>query len=331
MFRVCARRNLPILSLAVQRRAVRPLFEQARRSMATMKALVYHGNEQFGVVERPKPKVTAATDAVVKLAKTTICGTDLHILRGHVPSVQHGRILGHEGLGVVESVGTAVSAFKPGDRVIISCVTSCGTCPACRRLMPSHCTTGGWILGNTIDGTQAEFVRVPHADASMHRAPAGVPDDALVMISDILPTALECGTMNGKVQPGATVAIVGAGPVGLSALLTAQLYSPAAVIMIDRDTNRLAAAAALGATHVLESGPDTVRRVMEITEGKGVDTAMEVVGIPATFDLCQEIIGAGGTIANVGVHGGKVDLHLENLWDRNIGRPATVFGRPCSI
>lgn len=321
--------------------------------MATMKALVYHGNEQFGVVERPKPKVTAATDAVVKLAKTTICGTcisllcqahlvpltgnplvpgtDLHILRGHVPSVQHGRILGHEGLGVVESVGTAVSAFKPGDRVIISCVTSCGTCPACRRLMPSHCTTGGWILGNTIDGTQAEFVRVPHADASMHRAPAGVPDDALVMISDILPTALECGTMNGKVQPGATVAIVGAGPVGLSALLTAQLYSPAAVIMIDRDTNRLAAAAALGATHVLESGPDTVRRVMEITEGKGVDTAMEVVGIPATFDLCQEIIGAGGTIANVGVHGGKVDLHLENLWDKNIGRPATVFGRPCSI
>ncbi|OCH94792.1 putative zinc-dependent alcohol dehydrogenase [Obba rivulosa] len=283
-----------------------------------MKALVYRGKEQRAVEERPKPEVSHPTDAVIKLSKTTICGTDLHILKGDVPSVTPGRILGHEGLGTVESVGPGVRAFQPGDRVIISCITSCATCSFCRRGMPSHCVSGGWILGNTIDGTQAEFVRIPYADSSLHRVPAGVDEDALVMVSDILPTGLECGTLNGRVQPGASVAIVGAGPIGLAALLTAQLYSPAMVIMIDMDRNRLEVASRLGATHMVESGADPVKQVMEITDGRGVDTAIEAVGIPATFGLCQEIIGVGGTIANVGVHGGKADLHLDKLWDRNI-------------
>ncbi|TFK49811.1 alcohol dehydrogenase GroES domain protein [Heliocybe sulcata] len=283
-----------------------------------MRGLVFRGKGDFGVEERPKPEVVRPGDAVVKLAKSTICGTDLHILKGDVPTVAAGRILGHEGLGTVESVGASVSAFAPGDRVIISCITACGTCAFCARGLPSHCTSGGWVLGNTIDGTQAQYVRIPHADTSLHRAPKGVDEDGLVMISDILPTAMECGTLNGKVRPGATVGIVGAGPVGLAALLTAQLYSPMKTIMIDVDENRLRVAESLGATHTVVSGPDAVKRVMEITEGAGVDTAIEAVGIPATFELSQEIIGVGGNIANVGVHGGKVDLHLEKLWDRNI-------------
>lgn len=283
-----------------------------------MKGLVFRGKGDFGVEERPKPQVVRPGDAVVKLAKSTICGTDLHILKGDVPTVAPGRILGHEGLGTVESVGPGVAAFRPGDRVIISCITACATCAACQKGMPSHCATGGWVLGNTIDGTQAEYVRIPHADTSLHRAPAGVSEDGLVMVSDILPTAMECGTLNGKVRPGATVGVVGAGPVGLAALLTAQLYSPMKIIMIDVDENRLKVAESLGATHTVVSGPDAVKRVMDITGGAGVDTAIEAVGVPATFDLSQEIIAVGGNIANVGVHGGKVDLHLEKLWDRNI-------------
>ncbi|KAH9921918.1 chaperonin 10-like protein [Amylocystis lapponica] len=302
------------------RALTQPVYRQTLRSMATMKALVYRGVQDFGVEDRPKPQVSAATDAVVKLAKTTICGTDLHILQGDVPTVAPGTILGHEGLGTVESVGTGVTAFKPGDRVIISCISACATCEYCRRGMPSHCTSGGWILGNTIDGTQAEFVRIPHANSSLHAVPPGVDERALVMISDILPTALECGTLNGKVAPGATVAVIGAGPVGLSALMTAQLYSPSTLIMLDLDPARLAVAQRLGATHIVQSGPgkDPAAEVMRLTGGRGVDTAIEAVGVPATFGLCQDIIGVGGTIANVGVHGSKVDLHLEKLWDRNV-------------
>ncbi|EMD42001.1 hypothetical protein CERSUDRAFT_129299 [Gelatoporia subvermispora B] len=312
-----ARRSLSGLPSA-GRAASGALYLTGRRYSSTMKALVYRGKEQYGVEERPKPQVSAPTDAVIKLSKTTICGTDLHILHGDVPTVVPGRILGHEGLGTVESVGPGVHAFQPGDRVIISCITACATCSFCRRGMPSHCASGGWILGNTIDGTQAEFVRIPFADSSLHQVPRGVDEDALVMVSDILPTALECGTLNGRVQPGTSVAVIGAGPVGLSALLTAQLYSPAKVIMIDLDRNRLEVASKLGATHTVESGPDVVKTVMDITEGRGVDTAIEAVGVPATFELCQDIIGAGGTIANAGVHGVKADLHLEKLWDRNI-------------
>jgi alcohol dehydrogenase len=199
-----------------------------------MKALVYHGPGNKSLDERPQPTLAAATDAIVRVTRTTICGTDLHILKGDVPTCEPGRVLGHEGVGIVEEVGAAVSAFKPGDHVLISCISSCGKCEACRRGMYSHCATGGWILGNKIDGTQAEFVRIPHADTSLYPIPAGVEEDALVMLSDILPTGFECGVLNGRVQPGSTVAIVGAGPIGLAALLTAQFYAPAQIIMNDR-------------------------------------------------------------------------------------------------
>ena len=284
-----------------------------------MKALVYQGPGKIALQDRPKPEINAPTDAIVRVLKTTLCGTDLHIVKGDVPSCTPGRILGHEGVGVVEAVGPAVTAFKKGDHVLISCVSSCGKCAYCRKQMYSHCTTGGWILGNTIDGTQAEFVRIPYADTSHYPIPKGADEEALVMLSDILPTGFECGVLNGQIQPGATVAIVGSGPIGLAALLTAQFFSPAEIIMVDLDDNRLAVAKKFGATQVVNSADGkAVEAVMKLTENRGVDTAIEAVGIPATFEMCEKIVAAGGHIANIGVHGKKVDLHLETLWDRNI-------------
>jgi len=240
-------------------------------------------------------------------------------MKGDVPTVTEGRILGHEGVGIVEEAGTAVTSFKKGDHVIISCITSCAKCGACKKGMYSHCVYGGWILGNTIDGTQAEYVRIPFADTSLYNVPKGGDEDALVMLSDILPTGFECGVLNGTVKPGDTIAIVGAGPVGLAALLTAQLYSPAEIIMIDLDPNRLEVAKTLGATQAVSSDDGkAVERVMAITGKRGVDVAIEAVGIPATFGICQDIVAAGGKIANIGVHGKSVELKLDKLWDRNI-------------
>ena len=293
------------------------------RTQATppaMKALVYHGPGKKSWEDAPHPTIQQPTDAVVRITTSTICGTDLHILKGDLPAVTDGRILGHEGIGIVEQIGTAVSEFHVGDRVIISCVTACLKCDFCKRSMYSHCRHGGWILGNTLDGTQAEYVRIPHADGSLYSFPPGGDEEALVMLSDILPTGFECGVLNGQVKPGDTVAIVGAGPVGLAVLLTAQFYSPAAIFMIDLDDKRLAVAKQLGATHLVNSSDgQAAHRIMELTEGAGVDVAIEAVGLPATFGICQAIVAAGGRIANVGVHGKPVELHMEKLWDRNIG------------
>ena len=284
-----------------------------------MQALIYNGPGRKAVEERPKPKLTQPGDAIVRITRTTICGTDLHILKGDVPTCKPGTVLGHEGVGVIDTVGAAVTSFKPGDRVLISCISACGRCEACRRGMFSHCASGGWILGNSIDGTQAEFVRIPHADTSLYPIPAGADEEALVMLSDILPTGFECGVLNGKVQPGASVAIVGTGPIGLAALLTAQLYSPAEIIVIDLDDNRLAVGKRFGATATVNSkAGDAAAQVMKLTGGRGVDTAIEAVGIAATFQICQDIVAPGGTIANVGVHGAKVELHLEKLWSQNV-------------
>ncbi len=284
-----------------------------------MKALVYHGPGKKSWEEKPKPVIQDATDVIVKISKTTICGTDLHILKGDVPEVTPGRILGHEGVGIVEEAGGAVTGFKKGDHVIISCITSCGKCVYCKRSMYSHCINGGWILGHLIDGTQAEYVRIPFADNSLHHIPKGSDEEALVMLSDILPTGFECGVLNGKVQLGNTVAIVGCGPVGLAALLTAQFFSPAEIIMIDPDDNRLAIAKTFGATQTINNSKENaIEKVKELTGGIGVDTAIEAVGIPATFELCESLVAAGGVIANIGVHGKSVELHLETLWSKNI-------------
>ncbi len=284
-----------------------------------MKALIYNGPGKTALEDRPKPKIISPTDAIVRITRTTICGTDLHIIKGDVPSCEPGRILGHEGVGIIDSVGAAVTSFKTGDHVLISCISSCGKCDYCRRQMYSHCTTGGWILGHRIDGTQAEFVRTPHADFSLYHIPKGADEEALVMLSDILPTGFECGVLNGKVAPGSVVVIVGAGPIGLAALLTAQFYSPGQIIMIDLDDNRLKIAKKFGATSTINSADGkAVKAVMKLTDKRGADCVIEAVGVPATFALCQDLIAPGGIIANVGVHGTKVDLHLETLWDRNI-------------
>ena len=284
-----------------------------------MRALVYHGPGKKALEERPKPVIKDPTDAIVKLSKSTICGTDLHIMKGDVPTVTDGRILGHEGVGIAESIGSAVSNFRVDDRVLISCITSCGKCDYCKKGMYSHCENGGWILGNKIDGTQAEFVRIPYADTSLYHIPEGIDEEALVILSDVLPTGYECGVLNGQVKPGDTVAIVGAGPIGLAALLTAQFYSPAEIIMIDTDTYRLDITKKFGATDVINSSDGkAVENLMTLTKERGADVVIEAVGIPATFDICQGIVAAGGHIANIGVHGRSVELHLERLWAHNM-------------
>ncbi len=296
-----------------------PTTPRVSTSVNRMRALVYQGPGKRAWEEHARPVVEDAADAVVRITTSTICGTDLHILKGDVPSVTPGRVLGHEGIGVVEDVGAAVTRFAPGDRVLISCITSCGRCDYCRKSMYSHCENGGWMLGNRIDGTQAEFVRIPYADTSLYPVPKDADEEALVMLSDILPTGFECGVLNGRVAPGDTVAIVGAGPIGLAVLLTAQFYSPAAVYMIDMDDNRLSMAQRLGATAVInDAESQAVERVHELTDGAGVDVAVEAVGTPSAFDTCQSILAPGGRLANVGVHGKPAALHLEKLWDRNI-------------
>ena len=284
-----------------------------------MKALVYRGPGKKAWADKDKPAVLKPTDAVVRVTHTTICGTDLHILKGDVPEVPEGLTLGHEGVGVVEAVGSAVANFKPGDKVLISCVTSCGKCEYCKKQLYAHCTDGGWILGHTIDGTQAEYVRIPHADNSLYPVPESADPEALVMLSDILPTGFEIGVLAGQVKPGDTVAVVGAGPIGMAVLLTAQFYSPSRVIMIDMDPERLEVSRQFGATDVIDARDGkAIEKVMAMTGGKGVDVSVEAVGIPATFDTCQQIIAPGGHIANVGVHGKPVSLALEKLWIRNI-------------
>jgi alcohol dehydrogenase len=290
-----------------------------------MKALVYHGPNAMSWDEVPDPRLVDPTDAVVQVDTTTICGTDLHILKGDVPAVTEGRILGHEGVGTVVLVGSAVRNHAVGDRVIISCVSSCGTCSYCRSGNPSHCLADegapgiGWILGHLIDGTQAEMVRIPFADNSLYPLPENVPDEAALLLSDILPTGFEIGVQYGRVSPGDTVAVVGAGPVGLAVVATAGLYGAAQIIAIDLDENRLDLAKQVGATHCINSAShDWQQQVLALTDGHGVDVAVEAVGLPATFEMCTQLVRPGGSVANVGVHGKPVQLDLQDLWIKNI-------------
>ena len=290
-----------------------------------MKALVYHGPGKKAWEEVPDPTIIGSADAIVRVDTTTICGTDLHILKGDVPTVQEGRILGHEAVGTIVEIGTAVTTLAVGDRVIVSCIKSCGHCANCRIGLHSHClgeegaSGTGWVFGHLIDGTQAEFVRVPYAENSLHRLPAGVTDEEAVMLSDILPTGFEIGVQYGRVKPGDVVAVIGVGPVGLAAIATAGLYGAGTIIAIDTDENRLEQSRLFGATDVVVSGsPDWKRQVLALTDGAGVDVAIEAVGIPETFAMAIEVVRPGGNVANVGVHGKPVELHLENLWIQNI-------------
>jgi alcohol dehydrogenase len=285
-----------------------------------MKALVYHGPGAKAWEDVPHPVLVADSDAIVRVDTTTICGTDLHILKGDVPAMTDGRIIGHEAVGTVTEIGGAVKNVAVGDRVLVSCISACGACRFCREASYGQCTGGGgWILGNEIDGTQAEYVRVPFADNSTYPVPAGVSDEELLMLADILPTSYEVGVLNGQVRPGDVVAIVGAGPIGLSAITGARLFSPSLIIAIDVAANRLEAAKQFGADVVINnSEQDPIAAVRELTGGLGADVAIEAVGVPATFELAADLVRPVGRIANIGVHGKPVTLHLERLWIRNV-------------
>ena len=284
-----------------------------------MKAVVYQGPDSIALKNVPQPSLLEATDAIVRITKTTICGTDMAILKGGVATVEPGRVIGHEGVGVIEAVGSSVRKFKPGDRVIVACITACGSCENCRRGIPSNCLDGGWVLGNTIDGCQAELVRVPFADNGLYHIPPAINEETALMLADIVPTGLEVGVMNGDVQFGDVVAIVGVGPVGLAALLSVQFFSPAEVIVVDLDEYRLSLAQQLGATMVINNSDGrATEKILEKTNGRGVDVAIEAVGHPLTCKVAQEIIGVGGTIANIVVYSESAELHKETLWVKNI-------------
>ena len=285
-----------------------------------MKALVYHGPGQRSWDDVPDPTIEAPTDIVVRIDASTICGTDLHILKGDVPAVQPGTILGHEAVGTVVEKGAGVTTLELGDRVLVSCITSCGRCRFCKEARYGLCTGGGgWIFGHLIDGLQAEYARVPFADTSVYKIPDELTDEDVLFLADILPTSFEVGVLNGGVQPGDTVAIVGAGPIGLAAVLTAKLFTPGRIVAIDPAQPRLEKALELGADVAIDnSTEDAVERVMELTDGLGADVAIEAVGIPETFELCTDIVRPGGHVANVGVHGHPATLHLERLWIRDV-------------
>ena len=285
-----------------------------------MEALVYHGPGKRAWESVPDPAIRVPTDAVVRIDSATICGTDLHILKGDVPEVEPGTILGHEAVGTIEEVGSGVTTFSPGDRVLISCITACGRCRFCKEAHYGLCTGGGgWILGHLIDGVQAEYARVPFVDTSAYAVPEGLTDEQVLFLADILPTSYEVGILNGRVKPGDVVAIVGAGPIGLAAVLTAKLYTPATIVVLDVAEKRLELAKAFGADVTIDNGTeDAVARILELTDGAGADVTLEAVGIPGTFELCTEIVRAGGTVANIGVHGAPATLHLEKLWIKDV-------------
>ena len=285
-----------------------------------MKAVVYHGPGNKAWEEVPDPTIVDDTDAIVRVDAVTICGTDLHILKGDVPDVTEGRILGHEAVGTIVEVGQGVKTVAPGDRVLVSCITACGRCRFCREARYGLCVGGGgWILGHLIDGTQAEYVRVPFADTSTYLVPENVADEGVLMLADIGPTGYEVGVLNGAVRPGDTVAVVGAGPIGLSAILTAQLFSPSETIAIDLSDSRLESAKGFGATALINSGrEDATQAVLQMTDGLGADVTIEAVGIPETFEMCARMVRPGGRVANVGVHGKPATLHLEDLWIKDI-------------
>ena len=285
-----------------------------------MKALVYHGPGQRGWDSVDDPTIIDPTDAVVRIDTSTICGTDLHILKGDVPETTPGTILGHEAVGTVVEVGASVTTVEPGDRVLLSCVSSCGRCRYCKEGRYGQCLGGGgWIFGHLINGLQAEYARVPFADNSVYKVPEELSDEQVLFLADILPTSFEIGVLNGKVSPGDTVAIVGAGPIGLAAILTAKLYTPGRIVAIDLADSRLEGARRFGADVMINnSDVDAVAAVMELTDGLGADVAFEAVGVPATFELATELIRPGGRVANIGVHGHPATLHLEKLWIRDV-------------
>ncbi|MFJ3824360.1 zinc-dependent alcohol dehydrogenase family protein [Streptomyces nodosus] len=284
-----------------------------------MKGFVFHGPGKSAWEEVPDPGIKEPTDAIVRVETTTICGTDLHILKGDVPEVRPGTVLGHEAVGEIVEIGGDVHTVQPGDRVLVSCITACGRCGYCWERTYSQCRGGGgWILGHVIDGTQAEFVRVPFADLSVHTLPGAMDGRDAVLLADIFPTAYEVGVLNGHVRPGDSVAVVGAGPIGLAAIAMAGLFAPGRIVAVDLAASRLDAAKQLGADALADAREAPEQLIADLTDGLGADVAVEAVGAPESFELCTRVVRPGGHVANVGVHGRPVTLHLEELWSRNL-------------
>lgn len=298
--------------------------------ISTMSAIIFNKLGDVELVRRPKPQIQSPGDAVVKVLHASICGTDLHILQGHVPTCKPGTILGHEGVGIIESLGAGVTTLSVGTKVLIACISSCGVCTRCRGSLSAHCSTGGWILGHTIDGTQAEYVRVPHAACSLFPLADGVSTEAALPLSDSVPTAYDVGLLPGNIRPGAKVAIIGAGPVALALLMLAKLYSPKCIVVIGRGESRLETAKKLGAHHVFSTlnGDDVaVQNALEVSGGGGFDLVSECVGAPSTFDICQRLLAVGGTMTNAGVHGCQVTFNIHELWDKNISKSRPMMRR----
>ncbi|MFB6665814.1 zinc-dependent alcohol dehydrogenase family protein [Streptomyces parvus] len=284
-----------------------------------MKALVFDEPGRTTWRDVPDPGIEDAADVIVRVEAVTICGTDLHIVKGDVPEVTPGRVLGHEAVGTVVEAGGDVRTVRPGDRVLVSCISACGRCRYCREARYGQCRGGGgWVLGHTIDGTQAEYVRVPFADLSVYPLPHSVDSVDAVLLADIFPTAYEVGVRNGGVSPGDTVVVVGAGPIGLAAIATSRLYSPERVIAVDLADARLEAARSLGAAATVRADEEPRQLVADLTDGLGADVVMEAVGVPEAFETCTRMVRPGGRVANIGVHGKPATLHLEDLWIKDV-------------
>ncbi|CCD56810.1 similar to Alcohol dehydrogenase GroES domain protein [Botrytis cinerea T4] len=280
-----------------------------------MKALTWKSLGEVALVEKPRPALKLSTDAIVRVTHASICGTDVHVRDGYHPESEFGRVLGHEGVGFIEEIGESVEGFAVGDRVIVSCITVCSQCENCKRGMPGHCLDGGWQLGNTLDGLQAEYTRIPYATHSLHQVPPNIDEKTLVLLSEGFSSGYECGVLSGKVEPGCTVAVIGNGPVGLAAIITAQLYSPVMIIGIDIDDNRLRIASGLGADHTINASTDNVAEIVRsLTNGRGCDTVIEAVGLPDTIDMAQDIVAIGGKVANIGVHKHAANMYLNKNW-----------------
>ena len=286
----------------------------------TMRAVVYQEKGRFALEERPAPEILDPGDAVVRVTLASICSSDLHIKGGFVPRARPGVIVGHEMVGVVERVGPQVTRVVPGDRVAVNVETFCGSCFFCRRGAVNNCAdpAGGWALGCRIDGGQAEYVRVPYADNGLTRIPDGVTDRQALFTGDILSTGFWAAQL-GEIREGDTVAVLGAGPTGLCAMMCARLYRPACVVAVEPDPARRALALARGwADLALEPGEQTLERLRALTGGRGADVVIEAAGGPNTFQTAWQAARPAGIVVVAAMYEESQSLPLPEMYGKNL-------------
>jgi alcohol dehydrogenase len=293
-----------------------PIHRRGAGHTATMRAAVFHGPGDIRIDEVPRP-TPGPGEAVIRVTLTTICGTDVHILKGEYP-VTPGTIVGHEPVGVIDELGAGVTGYEVGDRVLVGAITPCGQCHACLSGNLSQCghgsgyeAIGGWRFGNTIDGAQAEYLLVPSAQANLAKIPESLTDEQVVLLADIASTGFS-GAESGRVRIGDTVVVFAQGPIGLCASAGAKLMGAARVIGVDGDANRAAMALRMGADLVLDPATtDVVGEVKRLTGGAGADVAIEALGLQETFESALRCVRPGGTVSSLGVYSGKLQLPYE--------------------